>query len=382
MLKHYFKTFIIKYMIGAERTRLAVTRGSKYSNQGLYTAMSFGSLELPETMREALAKIANHSLAARTWSTYRTVENQLQRCQDETGTLMTFPLTNQNVIRFIHWLFESRKVSSSTVNSYLAGLRQLHLVNGVEIPLLRPPIVAQLLEGKKNVEVILARQGRKQKRLPVTLNVMKLLKSEIKRTDRSQVDKALLWAVCTIAFNGCLRIHELLARKETEFDPEFTLLNRDIIMKQIIVSKTETTVLQIRLKSPKEDRIGKDKIIHIYQSNGIICPIKAYRRWDKLRADRNPSTPVFRMGNGRCLTGRRFNKFLKEFLGKHIDYRQGKITSHSFRAGMATLLGQIGFSDEDIMAIGRWSSDSFERYLKLPRTKRAEIARKIGDHLV
>ena len=113
MLKHYFKTYIIKYMIGAERTRLAVTRGSKYSNQGLYTAMSFGSLELPETMREALAKIANHSLAARTWSTYRTVENQLQRCQDETGTLMTFPLTNQNVIRFIHWLFESRKVSSS-----------------------------------------------------------------------------------------------------------------------------------------------------------------------------------------------------------------------------------------------------------------------------
>ena len=170
-------------------------------------------------MREALAKIANHSLAARTWSIYRTVENQLQRCQDETGTLMTFPLTNQNVIRFIHWLFESRKVSSSTVNSYLAGLRQLHLVNGVEIPLHRPPIVAQLLEGKKNVEVILARQGRKQKRLPETLNVMKLLKSEIKRMDSSQVHKALLWAVITIAFNGCLRIHELLAGRRLNSTP-------------------------------------------------------------------------------------------------------------------------------------------------------------------
>ena len=377
---NFFKN--LNSVTGAVRTKLTVNRGSKYSNKGLYTATSFGSLELPETMKEALAKIANHSLAARTWSTYRTVENQLQRCQEETGTLMNFPLKDKEVIIFIHWLFESRKVSSSTVNSYLAGLRQLHLVNGVEIPLLRPPIVAQLLEGKKNVEIIIARQEKKQKRLPVTLNVMKLLKLEIKRMDGSQVDKALLWAVSTIAFNGCLRIHELLARKETEFDPEFTLLNRDILVKQITVSKTETTLLQIRLKSPKEDRIGKDKIIDVYQSNGIICPVKAYKRWDKLRADRHPGTPVFRMKDGRCLTGRKFNKYLKEFLGTHIDYRHGKITSHSFRAGMATLLGQIGFSDEDIMAIGRWSSDSFEKYLKLPRTKRAEIARKIGNHLV
>ena len=227
------------------------------------------------------------------------------------------------------------------------------------------------------MEVIVARQGRKQKRLLVTLNLMKLLKVEIKIMYSSQVDRALLWAVSTIAFNGCLRIHELLARKETEFDPEFTLLNLDIIVKQINVSKTETTVHQNRLKSPKEDRIGKVKIIDIYQSNGIICPIKPYNRWDKLWADRDPGTPVFRMENGH-----RFNKYLKELLGTHIDYRQGKITSHSFRAGMATLLGQIGFSDKDIRAIGMWSSDSFERYLKLPRTKHSEIARNIGDHLV
>ena len=60
---------------GAVRTKLTVNRGSKYSNQGLYNATSFGSLELPETMKEALAKIANHSLAARTWSTFGTVEN-------------------------------------------------------------------------------------------------------------------------------------------------------------------------------------------------------------------------------------------------------------------------------------------------------------------
>ena len=359
-----------------------MNRGSKYGHKGLYTASSFRSLELPETLKTALANIANHSLAARTWSTYRTVETQLLRCQEESGTEMNFPLSNENVIMFIHWLFENRKVSSATVNCYIAGLRQLHIVNGVEIPMLRPPIVSQILEGKKNVETIMARQGRKPKRLPVTLNMMKLLKTEIKKMSLNQVDKALLWTVCTVAFCGCMRIHELLARKEREYDPEFSLLNKDIQVKTITIARVETAVMQIRLKSPKEDRIGKDKIVDIYQSNGATCPLKAYKRWDRLRADHKPENPVFRLQNGKCLTGRSFNKHLKELLGKHINYKQGKVTSHSFRAGMATLLGQIGFCDEQIMAMGRWSSDSFEKYMKLPRTKRAEMARMIGNHLV
>ena len=126
-----------------------MNRGSKYGNKGLYTAASFGSLELPETLKTALASIANHSLAARTWSTYKTVEKQLLRCQEETGTVMNFPLSNENVIMFIHWLFESRNVSLATVNCYVAGLRKLHIVNGVEIPVLRPPIVSQILKGKR-----------------------------------------------------------------------------------------------------------------------------------------------------------------------------------------------------------------------------------------
>ena len=54
------------------------------------------------------------------------------------------------------------------------------------------------------------------------------------------------------------------------------------------------------------------------------------------------------------------------------------MTSHSFRAGIASLMGVLGYSDDQIMAIGRWSSSAFERYLKLPRTKRAQMAKELG----
>jgi len=44
---------------------------------------------------------------------------------------------------------------------------------------------------------------------------------------------------------------------------------------------------------------------------------------------------------------------------------------------MASMMGALGYDDEDIQAVGRWSSRAFEEYLMLPRTKRMAIAKKI-----
>ena len=92
--------------------------------------------------------------------------------------------------------------------------------------------------------------------------------------------------------------------------------------------------------------------------------------------------PAFLKPNGSPLTGREFNDILKKLLSPYIDYNKSKISTHSFRGGMASLLGQIGFSDEEIQAMGRWSSRAFESYLKLPRTKRAAMAKKVADFCV
>jgi hypothetical protein len=42
------------------------------------------------------------------------------------------------------------------------------------------------------------------------------------------------------------------------------------------------------------------------------------------------------------------------------------------------MLGSLGCPDEDIMVSGRWSSRAFELYLKLKRTKRAAMGKKIS----
>ena len=46
-----------------------------------------------------------------------------------------------------------------------------------------------------------------------------------------------------------------------------------------------------------------------------------------------------------------------------------------FRAGAASAMAALGYGDEDIQAVGRWSSRAFLKYIKLPRTRRAEVAK-------
>jgi hypothetical protein len=199
---------------------------------------------------------------------------------------------------------------------------------------------------------------------------MLLFKKLISTSNFSGHDKALLWAVSTVAFAGAFRIHEILAKTESTFDPDFTLLTTDVTMSENAGQET----LHIKLKCPKESRSATATIVDIYPNDGKICPIRAFKKWRFLKY-RDPLLPLFRFESGTPLTGAKLNSIMKQLLGPHTDPNVGFFATHSFRIGIASMLGQVGFEDQEIMATGRWSSRVFERYLKLARTKR-QLAHK------
>jgi hypothetical protein len=194
---------------------------------------------------------------------------------------------------------------------------------------------------------------------------MLLFKKLISNSKFSNHDKALLWGVATVAFAGAFRIHEILAKTESTFDPDFTLLTSDVTLSE----DAGQEVLHFKLKCPKESRSATATIVDVYQNEGKICPIRAFKKWRFLKF-RDPHFPLFRLESGTPLTGAKLNSIMKALLGPHTDPKVGFFATHSFRIGIATMLGQAGFEDQEIMATGRWSSRVFERYLKLARTKR------------
>ena len=125
-----------------------------------------------------------------------------------------------------------------------------------------------------------------------------------------------------------------------EFDPTSTLMRQDVKLGQCKAEGTTTAVLKIHLKSPKEQRLKEGITVELFATNSFLCPVTAFNNYVRdcpfnLADDK----PVFRTMDGKGYTGKMFNADLKVLLHGHVDYKDGKITSHSFRAGLATASG-------------------------------------------
>ena len=138
----------------------------------------FDNSKLPEQVKGKVADWINHGKTNKTWSSYRTAERMALQCQKESKVKFDWPMTAEDTLMFIYWLIEVKGLRVSTTNSYLAGLRQLHIMKGLSPPKLRSELVKQALRGRANME---ASQDNKEtnktnKRLPMTRALMKLLK--------------------------------------------------------------------------------------------------------------------------------------------------------------------------------------------------------------
>ncbi len=337
----------------------------------------FRDLGFSREEARSLSNISNHGLSKSTWSNYSTAERMLLKCSKDTGKNMELPLGQAQILLFINWLIKERQAKHGTICSYLAGIKQLHVIMGLEGTVIRSELVNLVLAGKKNQETIEKKKGEQSKgRLPVTLAVMKLIKATLRDSKMDTERKVAIWAISCLAFNGSFRIHELLCKEEGKFDPQFTLLNKDIKLVWDEAEKKEVIVLW--LKWPKEDKKGQGVEVEVFESGNEVCPVKALKKWWLCAGSRQLDQPVFRQKNGQAWTGRLFNKELQELVGPHIDKSEGSITSHSFRSGVPSMLGRTGHTDEQLKTVGRWSSRAFEQYVKLPRTKRREMAKEIS----
>ena len=320
---------------------------------------------------EELDELYSYGLAKGTWSSYKTAE-RLQCCEEK-DIEKKLPLEENTVLAFVHWLAFRRGSKASTIDTYLSGIRQLHVERGLPTDNIRTDRVKTILKGLKNKNLAEDRKEGVEKRKPITTDILLVLKGKLAEADMNGRDQRLVWTVSSILFHGAFRVHELLCKKQSSFDPDFTLLGRDVKL----VTQGGREVLQLKIKAPKEQKVGKDVIVDVYSTDTELCPVRAFKKWSKFRG-KEEELPLFRFSSGIPLTGKKFNEVVRDRLKGEVEDIEKLFSSHSFRAGAASMMAAIGYSDDDIKAVGRWSSRAFMEYIKLPRTQRAEIARKIN----
>jgi hypothetical protein len=145
---------------------------SKFGRGGLVVDLS--RMGLSGQVQRDLEDAAMHSLARKTWATYSTAERMLAikvECR--------LPVEESFLLGFIHWLAYVRGISAASINGYLAGVRKLHIVKGLPEPVLRTQLVKMVLEGRKNIEAADRLRRRMDGRQPVTVDIMKVIKSRL-----------------------------------------------------------------------------------------------------------------------------------------------------------------------------------------------------------
>ena len=78
-----------------------------------------------------------------------------------------------------------------------------------------------------------------------------------------------------MAFHGLFRIHEILSRNQTVFDPNTTLLGADVRLVKTKVEGIEEELLVIHLKSPKEEVILTGVNVELFATGIFSCPVSA-----------------------------------------------------------------------------------------------------------
>ena len=295
-----------------------------------------------------------HALAASTKQTYASAQSLFFKfCISNTlladnGT--PCPASELTILRFIGSLKDRR---ASTVRVYLSALRALHLRLGHADPLLNRPRIPMAIRGLRRVQ---DPQSTREK-LPITSLILYSLKLQL---DTSTFDGCMLWAACCTAFFGFLRAAEFTV-PPSGFDPRRHLSAASVTVSGLPIPSTVT----LALRYSKTDQFGRGCSILLARSDSLLCPVMALMSYLRLRG--GADGPLFHFASGSPLSRSRLSSQLRKLLsaaGFHGNY-----SLHSFRVGAATTAASLGFPDHLIKALGRWSSDAYRVYVKLPNVR-------------
>ena len=323
---------------------------------------------IPDRFATLFANAANGSKKHGTWKQRRSVMNVINKCREELGELLTFPWSKQELQNFVGWCLENN-LKSNTIEQYVSNVRSLHREVGLSMDDSNWPFLSNIIKGHGN----LAEQT--TGRVAMTPELMFKLKLRLSKSRLKIEDKRLIWVVCTLLFQGSFRVGELLAPTTTRFCPDSTLLGKHVIMEPTWVDDRHVDMLKFVLRKPKETKGNASVTVEIFDL-GPECFYNGMTAWHKWRAASTlqilPDMPVFRKEDGSMLTPSQLNSTIQHLLKEEISYLEGTIATHSFRSGVVTIMGRLGYSEDDIKRQGRWTSEAFRAYLKMGRAIRLE----------
>ena len=183
----------------------------------------------------------------------------------------------------------------------------------------------------------------------------------------------MYWAVCCTAFFGFFRLGEILLPSGSTYDSNIHLSVGDVAVDNV----EDPKMVQISLRHSKTDQFGQGSKIYLGRTKNDLCPVAAILAYLALRG--NIQGPLFRFQNGSALTKDHFITAVREVL-QTTGIEANSYSGHSFRIGAATTAASMGVEDSMIKALGRWNSNAFQAYIRIPRDRLAAVTATLSHN--
>ena len=250
----------------------------------------------------------------------------------------------------------------SSIKVYLSAVRSLHIDQGFPDPLANCLCLQRVVRGIKRSQGTASRE-----RLPITDTIMVAI---FKSLTMCSYDDVMFWAACTLAYFGFLRSAEFTVPSLEAFSAEVHLGVGDVA----VDSTLAPSCMRVHIKASKTDPFRKGCYIHIGAGNHPLCALQAMMAYLLLRGDR--AGPLFIREDGCPLSRSTLTVWLRESLARNRV--PGNFSSHSFRIGAATVAARNGIPDHLIQALGHWSSNAYQLYIRTPSEALASLSQQLA----
>jgi len=365
---------------------------------------------VPECLREELAALVHASLSKGTWNKYASGWKAFEDFQDYTKERCRWPLGSNTIRAFATYLVRVKNLKPSSARSYLSAVYNLQKLKGFNSPKeTEDSVLSAILKGATNLDLEKPVVPGTNCRRVVTLPILRHLGHRLAGSGWDQVATQSIWSAGLLAFFGTMRMGEILAPAEDWADPTSSLSWADIKYRQ------QSNSFLIHVKSPKMGT-AEGEFVDIFPFKGLPggCPVAALKKQKclqegigrgrqqdppfiypsgmrkksvlaKTSKEKKMQRVVFQQGKistqiiGKYLTMSAYNQALKILLEDLVDDSRDKISCHSFRAGLPSLLNRFPdlATQEDIKGWGRWSSEAYTRYTRLKIEQKQKIFEKI-----
>ena len=247
------------------------------------------------------------------------------------------------------------QLQGTTIRTYVAALRSVHVDLDLPTTVFESPHTQRLINGAINLFPARSKIDRR----PLSREMLLKVISPAATKGETSIDTLNANAAFTMAFAGFMRMGEF-THKQAELK-DHTKFKAERLTRRCVTRSTAEDYYTLFLPRSKTDYDNTGVRIVIATANDDACP---YHHMKKLLiGDPNGhDAPLLRLSSG-AFTKERAQAILAKRM-KRIGLDPRGIKGHSFRKGAAQEAYDNRMSEDQIQALGRWSSDVVRRYFK------------------